>query len=398
MKRQEWLLVTAILGACEGQMGRNAPVAGADGGFAADARSGADAARTPTDAFRPAQDASLPPGPATVGTCEALPAPMTWQRVSPIGTEKESKSVALDPFNAGTVWAANEHGLHRSDDCGASWMLVSTGTLGDRFSNDASLWSIAIDPVDRGTIYLVGGYGPLSAYKSTNGGVDWVDLFPADSEYAQVQEYRFVNNISIDPYDHRHLLITTHGDCRVYGGGCYGESLDGGETWRLGASPTGWAEGGGVMLLNDRTWLWNDPFGGIWRTEDNGATNTRALEGYGGNGEFTNGPIIPASDGAYYLSSIGGVLRSDDQGRTWERVGTSRTVGLALSSTTIYAADQWSNHFLYARIASPTEWTDLPPVPGARGEQGAPFLAYDEAHHVLYASMWPDGLWRMVVE
>jgi photosystem II stability/assembly factor-like uncharacterized protein len=299
---------------------------------------------------------------------------------------------------ATVLWAFNDYGLYKSSDCGANWSLVSTGQGSDQLRG-SSLWSMVIDPIDIGTMYVVAGYGALGLWKSTNGGVDWRDLVPAGSDYARIQEYRFVNNISMDPENHRHILFTTHGGCASpYSGGCNGESFDGGETWRFSSSPIGWAEGGGVMLLNATTWLWNDPFGGIWRTRDNGATSEQVLQGNGGNGEFTLAPMVPAADGAYYISSVGGALRSDDGGASWERLTNFRSVGLAVGKERLFAADQWSTGFQTAALATPKQWSDLPSPPTERTDDGAPFLIYDEDHKILYASMWRNGLWRMVIE
>jgi hypothetical protein len=69
--------------------------------------------------------------------------------------------------------------------------------------------------------------------------------------------------------------------------------------------------------------------------------------------------------------------------------------GFAMSSTTLYAADQWSPTFASAPISDPTKWTTFP-APALRSSQGAPIMAHDEDHHLLYASTWPDGLWRIV--
>ena len=206
---------------------------------------------------------------------------------------QRSASVALDPFDSAVVWAGNEFGLNKSTDCGATWKLVSTGANGPGLAN-SSLWSIAVDPVSKGTIYLVGGYGALSLWKSTNGGVDWTNLFPKGSQYATVQEYVFVNNVSMDPTDHLHLAIATHGSCAApYAPNCDAETFDGGMTWKLSVAPSGWPEGGGLFVLDAKTWLWSDPFGGIWRTGDNGATFRKVRTGYGGNGEFTTGLSCP---------------------------------------------------------------------------------------------------------
>jgi photosystem II stability/assembly factor-like uncharacterized protein len=318
---------------------------------------------------------------------------------------KETKSVAIDPFDSAVVWVANDQGLNKSTDCGATWTLVSTGPTAASLNMNSSLWSIALDPVHQGTIYLVGGYGALGLWKSTNGGVDWVDLVAGGSEYAKVQDERFVNNISMDPSDPLHLVFATHGACAApYAPTCDGESFDGGATWKLSVAPSGWAEGGGVMVLDKTTWLWNSPTGtktepgGIWRTEDNGQSFQKVFEGNGGNGEFTNQPIVAASDGAYYLSSVGGVLRSADKGKTWMKVRDGRWVGFAMSSTKLYVSDQWSPKFAWALITDPMTWHDLPSPPGLSDTQGGPILAYDEDHHVLYATTWPFGLQRLVTQ
>ncbi|HEV8247995.1 MAG TPA: hypothetical protein VGP93_19610, partial [Polyangiaceae bacterium] len=328
--------------------------------------------------------------------CTALPASGTWEKISPTGDDA-SGSIALDPFDSAIIWAGNKNGLNKSTDCGASWTLVSTGTNGPGLAN-SSLWSIAVDPVEQGTIYLVGGYGALSLWKSTNSGVDWTNLFPADSEYATHAGYDFVNNVSMDPSDHLHLAVATHGSCSApYDPNCDAETTDGGVTWTVSVAPSHWPEGGGLFVLDATTWLWCDPFGGIWRTQNNGGSFDKVWDGYGGNGEFTNHPLYPASDGAYYLSSIQGILRSTDSGATFTQVkNDGKFVGFAMSSTTLYAADQWSPSFATATISAPTTWTSFPAPPGLPDNQGAPYLEYDEDHHLLYASTWPGGLWRIV--
>jgi hypothetical protein len=202
----------------------------------------------------------------------------------------------------------------------------------------------------------------------------------------------------MDPSDHLHLVFATHGNCDApYAPNCNGETFDGGKTIKLSIAPDGWPEGGGVFALNKTDWLWSSPFGGLWLTKNNGTSFTKVRNGYGGNGEFTTAPLVPASDSAYYLSSIQGILRSTDGAQTWTQPKTDgRYVGFAMSDTTLYAADQWSAAFVKASISDPTKWTSIPPPAGLTSTQGAPFLDYDSAHHILYASTWPDGLWRIV--
>jgi photosystem II stability/assembly factor-like uncharacterized protein len=338
--------------------------------------------------------------PHEVRPCDGLAAPGTWENITPPGST-ETKAVAADPFRSGTLWLANDDGIQRSDDCGAHWTLVSTGTNGEQLAGDKSLWSMALDPVDEGTIYWVRGYGGGSLFKSTDGGVNWTDLFPVGSAYAVAQgDQRFVNNVSMDPADHRHLVISTHGGCAApYDTTCNAETFDGGATWRLTRAPMGWVETGGIYLLDATTWLWSAPFGGMWRTTDNGQTWKQTLEGYGAAGEFTNQASVPASDGAYYFpSSTQGVLRTTDRGLTWTRLhAEGKSVGFAMSSTTLFIAEQDVNRFYSASIADPTTWTSIAPPSDLGGDRGAPFLTYDEDHHLLYASSWQYGLHRLVV-
>ena len=61
-----------------------------------------------------------------------------------------------------------------------------------------------------------------------------------------------------------------------------------------------------------------------------------------------------------------------------------------------YAIDQWNPSLHTASTADPTKWTSLeaPPIPGG---QGCPYLDYDTAHHILYASCFGAGAWRRVM-
>ncbi len=317
----------------------------------------------------------------------------------------DSVAVVVDPFDPSTVWlGTGEMGLYKSTDCGGSWTHVNNGTNGDAIDQSV-LWSLIIDPFNRGTIYVVGAYGAEGLWKSINGGNDWVQLFPDDSAWAQLVPYNFVNNVSMDPNDPQHLVVASHGVCNApYTNGCFAESFDSGNTWpNIVGMPAPWGEKGGVQVINHTTWIWGTGGGidGLWVTTTNGQSWTQALAGDVGDalGEFSLEPLAPASNGNYYVTSYEGVLRAAPDGGDWalawpqQNFVTPEVMGIVLSPTTIYAAD--NNSFYSAPLSSDSNWSSFPGPMGNTGQ--AEFLAYDPVHNLLYASTWTAGLFRMTL-
>jgi hypothetical protein len=355
-------------------------------------------------------------GPAVVGACDKLPAPGTWEDVTPPGTSTKpadngtvGAAIIVDPFDPRTVWlgtGGENDEIWRSDECGANWTRVNTGPggVGDGKTfggvGDGAQWSMQADPVAAGVLYAVSGYGAQSLWKTTDGGTSWTDVL-AGTEYAAHADYRFVNNVSLDPTDHLHVVVSTHGGCSApYAPSCIAETKDGGKSWRVVTAPEGWVEGGGLILVKGGLWIWCGST--LMVTTDAGASWSKdALAGGGScEAEYTIRSFTPAANGKYYLGSRGGVLRSAD-GAKWEHVaGTSGTmVMIAQGSQQVFAANQWQPSIRSARLDDDQTWSDLPTPPQiSKGSDGGiPFLAYDDAHHILYASMFSGGVARMVL-
>jgi hypothetical protein len=371
-----------------------------------------------TDAGDTAQDAESTTGaPAPVEGCEDLPPAGAWEDITPASNFADAvngtvgAAIVVDPLDARTVWlgtGGENDEIWRSDDCGAQWERVNTGPggVGDGMTfggvGDGAQWSMMVDYVDPGVLFAVSGYGAQSLWRSTDGGQAWTDVL-VDTEYGMHADYLFVNNVSMDPTDHLHLLVSTHGGCTApYEPSCMAETKDGGDTWRTLTSPEGWVEGGGVVIVDGDTWVWCGTE--LMITQDAGETWTHDnLEGGGScEAEYTIAPLVPTANGNYYLGSRQGVIRSAD-GVSWEHVpGTSGfMVMIAHGSTHVYAADQWSPTVRRAALDDDEAWEDLvaPSDQIAMGHDGGiPFLAYDDAHQVLYASMFSGGVARMVIE
>ena len=339
-----------------------------------------------------------------------------WQDVTPPGKSTKpavngtvGAAIIVDPFDSRRVWlgtGGENDEIWRSDDCGANWKQVNTGpgSIGDGKTfggvGDGAQWSMQVDPVAPGVLYATSGYGAQSLWKTTDAGQSWTDILKG-SEYDTNADYHFVNNVSLDPTDHLHVVVSTHGGCTApYGPSCIGETKDGGTTWRVVKAPEGWFEGGGLVLVKGGLWIWCGST--MMVTTDAGATwKADALTGGGScEAEYTIRGFVPAANGKYYLGSRNGVLRSAD-GEKWQHIaGTSGTlVMIAQGSKQVFAADQWHPSIKAARLDADTTWTDVSaPAQIAQGSDGGvPFLAFDDDHAILYASMFSGGVARMVV-
>jgi photosystem II stability/assembly factor-like uncharacterized protein len=296
--------------------------------------------------------------------------------------------------------------IWRSDDCAATWTQVNTGpgSVGDGATfggvGDGAQWSMQADPVDPGVLYAVSGYCAEGLWKTTDGGYSWTDVL-AGTEYASHANYRFVNNVSLDPTDHRHLVVATHGSCSApYDPSCFAETTDGGSTWRVLTAPEGWNEGGGLILVKGAAWIWCGS--SMMVTTDAGASWSKDVLGDGASceAEYTIRSFVPAANGKYYLGSRNGVLRSAD-GVAWEHVPTTSgfMVMIAQGSQEVFAANQWQPSLSSATLDDDETWSDVPaPAQISQGSDGGiPFLAYDDAHAILYASMFSGGVARRVM-
>jgi photosystem II stability/assembly factor-like uncharacterized protein len=355
----------------------------------------------------------LPPAQSCAG--KALPAPGMWdaKSIAPVAPDNpnlgysfsgKSTAVVVDPFDAATVWlGTGDKGLFKSTDCGFSWTKVNTGTGGAEIDQSV-LWSMAVDPKNKGVIYTVAAYGANGLWKSTNDGVDWVQLLPSSTTYAQVAPMNFVGNVSMDAGNSMHLAIASHGPCSPpYSKGCIAESTDGGATWpSVVEMPVAWGEHSGVQIINATTLIWGSGGMGLYLTQDNGKTWKQVLPAGGGDGFGQESilPLKPAVDGAYYAASNQGVVRSTDGiawSLAWDRQNgtTPGITGIAVSGTTIYGSNNTA--YFAAAIGAYGSWGQISPPPALTSNGNADFLAYDETHRLLYSSTWAGGLYRAVL-
>src|SRR5579863_3657623 len=148
------------------------------------------------------------------GLYRSTDAGRTWKQIEghglpagPLGRIGVSVSGA-DSKRVFAAIEAQEGGIFRSDDGGDNWVRINSD---HRFRQRAWYYShIFADPVGRDTVYILN----TGAFRSTNGGKDF-DLLPAP--------HGDHHALWIDPRDPRHLINGSDGGASI--------SVDGGASW-----------------------------------------------------------------------------------------------------------------------------------------------------------------------
>ena len=297
-------------------------------------------------------------------------------------------AITLHPTQSGTLFIGTvNRGIFKSSDCGATWTHMNNGTNGAQL--DSGGVNVLIDPDHPDTMYATIGYGSLSLWKSTNGGVDWIE-----NSGSKAFDYRFVESLAMDPNDPLHLVLSPHAKClSPQPPACMGESTDGGATWRYFAAPA-WIEGSFIRIFGRKTWVMPSAFSSnVQITLDAGATWNAV--------DVSHAATALA---AYYLPSPFGVITSAD-GIAWSPLANSPHVPNAvLSDTKLFACDQWTPQCLSAPKNDPTSWSALvAPTELVAAKAGLTSMVYDAGHKLLYVSTidgsapgFSGGLWRTV--
>lgn len=412
------LLAVMTLGCGGGNTADKTPATAASGG--SDGTSGGTGGGTGgTDVGTGGTNVQQPP-PPKVNDCNGLPEVGKWEEITPpeLLTDSNPTSFVVDPVNQGTVYlGSNKKGIWKTTDCGASWVQINVGTDSPICGNGDKLcsfvvgtgmqWTFVIDPIDTDVLYTNNGYGWYNngIMKSTNGGVDWREVWPPVAPLPDgVVAPQFVGDLRLDPDDHEHMVLSFHAPCQLNGQdqGCIAESTDGGESWRVLFGNPRWGSENTVYILNSTTWLVPDK--GLQLTTDRGATwRTVSDKEAGGH---TAGQLYKTKDGVFYLGNEYGILRSEN-GIDWNSVPNSGTkvVGIIGDGDTMFAS-QFVTCFDFADNLQPyltspeadgLTWTTMPSPSSPDIKQGGE-LDYDKSHNILYSSNCQSGFWRVVTK
>jgi photosystem II stability/assembly factor-like uncharacterized protein len=227
-----------------------------------------------------------------------------------------TESIALDPRAPQTLYAANSaQGVFTSADGGRHWQAANRGLSLTPIS------SLAVDPHDSQTVYA--GTRALGLFRSRDGGAHWQPL-----------GRERVAGIAVDPSGSGNVLIASPPNGIVL-------STDAGRTWTraLGGRAVS------VVAIRGTIAYAGVPDGGTLFGSTDAGRNWRPRGRLGGYLEAL--AIEPGVHGAVYAavadsgsSKAGGLYKSTDDARTWQRLTDAQVTTVALDPRdreTVYA-------------------------------------------------------------
>jgi len=320
------------------------------------------------DAHEPTAGASAQP------IDPALYQALTWRNIGPFraGRTTAVAGVSADPttFYIGSSGG----GVWKTTDAGLTWRNVSDG-----FFDVGAIGAIAVAPSDPKVIYVGTGEASIRGqttspgdgiYRSRDAGRTWAHIGLADTLH--------IAAIVVDPGNPEVVYVAAQGNPWVPSPdrGVY-RTRDGGRTWSrvLYANPTTGAHDLSIdptnpQILYAALWdhqrlPWNirsgGPGSGLWKSTDGGDTWHRLRQGLPdlmGNTGVAVSPADPHRVYAMIEAVHGGVFRSNDAGRTWQRCNSDAGIrDRAWYYTRIYA-DPQKKDTVYVLASSMVRSTD----------------------------------------
>ncbi|MGB6133778.1 MAG: transcriptional regulator [Acidobacteriaceae bacterium] len=287
------------------------------------------------------------------GVYRSLDKGLHWREISPPFSAEihEVESIAIDPYDAGIIYAGTWHLPWKTMDGGTTWRSMKQGLI-----VDSDIFSMIVDPSRPSVVYLSACSG---IYRSDDFGDDFrkvqgipssarrtrvITMDPSDRDivYAGTTEGLYktrdggknwtrttgsqviVNDVYIDPRNPQHVLLATDrsGVLASEDGGLTFQSSNTGFSQRQVAALLVDAKNPGTLyagVINGKT------YGGVFVTTDFGRTWRQQSDGLDGRDVFM---LAQGADGALLAGTSDGVFRWD--GSAWT---PSNTVGVPGSAT-----------------------------------------------------------------
>lgn len=263
------------------------------------------------------------------------------------------RKLIFDPTNPDILYAGtNAHGLFKTSNSGDQWEKLPLAVT--------QITSLDINPKDPKIIYVSSG---RSMFRSNDGGRSWKVVYSEDRADG------IVYNVAVDQFEPSRIYVTN-------GAGGIFKSYDGGDTWQK----TYWFKKPISLIrlsprdtrivyaaVNDDAGLYISLDGG-----ENWKSQADTLKTFGKNGKIIHDLVFdPNKPQTIYLATDYGLLKSIDEGLTWEAMKTllnfNTPIGLVainpLNSGQIYHTDQT---VLYRSDDGGFNWSTLRTLPSKR--------------------------------
>ena len=234
-----------------------------------------------------------------VGLYVSSDAGTTWSLQNSLNNTTRISRVLVSPTTSTTVYVAGSNGFERSTDSGATWTTLRAGAISDA----------VIDSSDANTIYI--NVNGDRIYKTTDGGTTWSGLAngPTGGNADWIRLAIGVNGTNGTNF----LLAKRSGTIR--------KSTDGGATWS-----TIPGNNGGVSFHQWCNLLAVSPHdediilagGNTIKRSSNGGTSFSSLSGLHADHHVAAFALNDVN--TVYTSNDGGIYRSDDKGATFKKM------------------------------------------------------------------------------
>ena len=228
------------------------------------------------------------------------------------------RTILINPSNPNNMWLGSvSGGIWTTTNAGASWSVVND------FMSNLAITSMAIDPNNTNTLYAATGEGfgnsdglpGAGIFKSTDGGVTWFQLSSTSGS-----SFQYVNRIAQSPTTSG--LLFACATSNVY------ETTNGGSTWTSVLSVTGYVDDVKINPANPNMIVagtYYDAYlstnnGSTWTKLTTGNTNALPLGGTSGTCGRCEVAFTAANANYIYISmarNLGEIWLSTNGGSTW---------------------------------------------------------------------------------
>jgi photosystem II stability/assembly factor-like uncharacterized protein len=248
------------------------------------------------------------------------------------------RALVIDPRTTTTLYvggqtADNHTGISKSTDGGTSWHTTNNGLPIDEWGNTLSVTALAIDSTNPNIIYALGWlnipgtFASFSTiYKSADGGANWSQIFNA-SRVASLFA------LAIDPLNSNTIYAAGHAyDCC---GGVVLKSTNNGGSW----SRINLAFGISVLAIDptNPNVIYagaNISVFGVFKSTNGGQSWGEFNDGLRGHDPYALA-IDPAHPRTVYAGSGGGVFKSTNSGTSWSATNNGLRGGVSVGALAV---------------------------------------------------------------